>query len=95
MALIECVPNISEGVRTEVVTGIVEALRAIEGLHVLDVQSDATHNRSVLTLAGEPAVLRVALPRLCELTMASVDLRTHRGEHPRLGAVDVMPFIPL
>ena len=60
MALIECVPNISEGVRTEVVAGIVEALRAIEGLHVLDVQSDATHNRSVLTLAGEPAVLRVA-----------------------------------
>ena len=95
MALIECVPNISEGVRTEVVAGIVEALRAIEGLHVLDVQSDATHNRSVLTLAGEPAVLRVALPRLCELTIAEVDLRTHRGEHPRLGAVDVMPFIPL
>lgn len=95
MALIECVPNISEGVRTEVVAGIVEALRAIDGLHVLDVQSDATHNRSVLTLAGEPAVLRVALPRLCELTIAEVDLRTHRGEHPRLGAVDVMPFIPL
>jgi glutamate formiminotransferase len=95
MALIECVPNISEGLRTEVVAGIVTALRDIAGLHVLDVQSDPTHNRSVLTLAGTPEVLRVALPRLCELTMRAVDLRTHRGEHPRLGAVDVMPFIPL
>jgi len=95
MALIECVPNISEGIRTDVVADIVQDLRGIDGLHVLDVQSDPTHNRSVLTLAGTPEVLRTALPRLCELTMAAVDLRTHRGEHPRLGAVDVMPFIPL
>lgn len=95
MALIECVPNISEGIRTDVVAGIAQDLRGIDGLHVLDVQSDPTHNRSVLTLAGTPEVLRRALPRLCELTMAAVDLRTQRGEHPRLGAVDVMPFIPL
>ena len=95
MPLIESVPNISEGARPEVVAGIAEALRAVPGLHVLDVQSDATHNRSVLTLAGAPEALRAGILRLFERTLEVVDLRTHRGEHPRLGAVDVVPFIPL
>ncbi len=95
MAIIECVPNISEGVRTDVVQGIAAQLRAVQGLRVLDVQSDATHNRSVLTLAGDAASLRAAVPLLVELTTAAVDLRVHRGEHPRLGAVDVVPFIPI
>jgi glutamate formiminotransferase len=95
MAIIECVPNISEGIRTEVVAGIADALRAIPGLRVLDVQSDATHNRSVLTLAGDADSLRRAVPLLVSRTMEEVDLRTHRGEHPRVGAVDVVPFIPI
>lgn len=95
MAIIECVPNISEGTRTEVVAHIADSLRAVPGLRVLDVQSDATHNRSVLTLAGDPDSLRTAVPLLVARTMEVVDLRTHRGEHPRLGAVDVVPFIPI
>ena len=95
MAVIECVPNISEGRRTEVVAGIAEALGAVPGLRVLDVHSDATHNRSVLTIAGDAASLRAAIPLLFERTLEVVDLRLHRGEHPRLGAVDVVPFIPI
>jgi glutamate formiminotransferase / 5-formyltetrahydrofolate cyclo-ligase len=95
MAVIECVPNISEGRRTEVVAGIAEALGAVPGLRVLDVQSDATHNRSVLTIAGNAASLRAGIPLLFERTLEVVDLRLHRGEHPRLGAVDVVPFIPI
>jgi glutamate formiminotransferase len=95
MAVIACVPNISEGRRTEVVAGIAEALGAVPGLRVLDVQSDATHNRSVLTIAGDAASLRAGIPLLFERTLEVVDLRLHRGEHPRLGAVDVVPFIPI
>lgn len=95
MAIIECVPNISEGRRTDVIAGIADQLRAVPGLRVLDVQSDATHNRSVFTLAGDAAALREAVPRLVRLTRDAVDLRMHTGEHPRLGAVDVVPFIPI
>jgi glutamate formiminotransferase len=95
MALIESVPNISEGRRPDVVAGIADALRAVPGLHVLDVQSDAAHNRSVLTLAGDIEPLAAAIPRLFERAIAAIDLRQHRGEHPRVGAVDVVPFIPI
>ena len=95
MAIIECVPNISEGIRTDLVAKITDALRAVPGLRVLDVQSDATHNRSVLTLAGTADSLRTAIPLLVSRTLDVVDLRTHRGEHPRMGAVDVVPFIPI
>jgi glutamate formiminotransferase / 5-formyltetrahydrofolate cyclo-ligase len=95
MPIIECVPNISEGVRTDAVARIADALRAIAGLRVLDVQSDATHNRSVFTLAGDADSLRTAIPVLVTRTAELVDLRTHRGEHPRMGAVDVVPFIPI
>jgi len=94
-AINECVPNISEGVRVEVVEGIAEALRAIPGLRVLDVQSDATHNRSVLTLAGDAQALRIGIPVLFARAVEAIDLREHRGAHPRLGAVDVVPFIPI
>lgn len=95
MAIIESIPNISEGRRTEVITHIADRLRAVPGVRVLDVQSDATHNRSVLTLAGAAAPLRDAVLRLYEDTVAAVDLRHHSGEHPRLGAVDVCPFVPI
>lgn len=95
MALIECVPNISEGRRLEIVAGIADALRAVPGLHVLDVQSDSAHNRSVFTLAGDPEALAAGVVRLFEHAIAAIDLRQHRGEHPRVGAVDVVPFIPI
>jgi glutamate formiminotransferase len=95
MPTIECVPNISEGRRRDVIDGLAETLRTVPGLRVLDVQADATHNRSVFTLAGTAAGMSAGIPRLFEAAIAAIDLRTHQGEHPRLGAVDVVPFIPI
>ncbi len=95
MPTIECVPNVSEGRRTDVINAIAGTLRAIPGLRVLDVQSDATHNRSVFTLAGTAEGMAAGIPALFADAIAAIDLRTHRGEHPRMGAVDVVPFIPI
>jgi glutamate formiminotransferase len=95
MALIESIPNISEGRRTDVIQRISDNLKAVPGVRVLDVQSDASHNRSVFTLAGDAEPLKEAILRLYEQTVAAVDLRQHSGEHPRLGAVDVCPFVPI
>src|SRR6187549_3164001 len=93
--LIECVPNFSEGARPEVVEAIVAKVRAGSSARVLDLQSDASHNRSVLTLAGDAESLVKAILALVSACVPAIDLRTHKGEHPRLGAVDVIPFIPL
>jgi glutamate formiminotransferase len=95
MPIIECVPNVSEGRRPEVIQTITDAIRAISGVRLLDWSSDASHNRSVLTLAGEAQPLKHAILALFERAVALIDLRTHRGEHPRLGAVDVVPFVPI
>ncbi|MDB5102060.1 MAG: glutamate formiminotransferase [Cyanobacteria bacterium RYN_339] len=94
-ALIECVPNISEGRRLDVVNQIVEAVKATPGLKWLDQTSDPDHNRSVLTFLGEPAVLKAALDTLFTEVSKHIDLTTHQGGHPRMGAVDVVPFIPI
>src|SRR5262245_40761744 len=93
--IIECVPNISEGRRPEVVQEAVAALKRTPGLRVLDVQSDRDHNRSVLTVAGDEAALGAAIPALFDAALRSIDLRGHQGEHPRVGAVDVVPFVPI
>ena len=95
MAIIECVPNISEGRRSDVVATIVARLRAVPGVRVLDASSDASHNRSVITLAGDAASLKHAVLELFEAAIRDIDLRSHSGEHPRMGAVDVVPFIPI
>jgi len=95
MAIIECVPNISEGRRAEVVDACVDAIRRTPGVRLLDHSSDASHNRSVLTLAGDAGPLKQAVLALYEQAVARIDLRTHRGEHPRVGAVDVVPFVPI
>jgi glutamate formiminotransferase len=96
MPVIECVPNISEGRRADVVSAIAAAVgSASPGVRLLDVSSDAEHNRSVLTLAGDGPGLSTAVQALFEQTLAVVDLRQHRGEHPRMGAVDVVPFVPI
>lgn len=95
MTLLEAVPNISEGKNTEVVGALAEAVRAIAGVSLLDSSSDPDHNRSVLTLAGEPLPLRGALLEIYRLAVERIDLRLHRGVHPRVGAVDVVPFVPL
>lgn len=92
--LVECVPNFSEGRRPEVVEAIVDALRR-PGVSVLDVESDADHNRSVVTLVGEPeAVLEAAWQGIAAAARL-IDLDQHQGAHPRLGATDVVPFVPL
>ena len=95
MAIIECIPNVSEGRRPEVVEAIAAAIRAVPGVRLLDYSSDASHNRSVFTIAGDAAPLEAAVLALYERAVAAIDLRTHRGEHPRLGAVDVVPFVPI
>jgi glutamate formiminotransferase len=93
--VIESVPNVSEGRRTDVVDRLVQAIERVPGARLLDRSSDASHNRSVITLAGEPDPLKQAILALFEIAVAEIDLRTHSGEHPRLGAVDVVPFIPI
>ena len=93
--IIECVPNISEGRRPDVVEAVASAVRATPGLRILDVQSDKDHNRSVLTLVGDAESLRAGVVQMFEAALARIDLRSHRGEHPRLGAVDVVPFVPI
>ena len=93
--LIECVPNVSEGRRIEVVDAMASAIGTVAGARLLDRSSDRSHNRSVFTLAGDAAGVEAAVLALVERAVADIDLRTHRGEHPRLGAVDVVPFVPI
>jgi glutamate formiminotransferase len=93
--IIECVPNISEGRRPEIVDEIVERVRRVPQVRVLDVSSDADHNRSVLTLVGPPRAVEEAAIALFDAAIPRIDLRRHEGGHPRLGAVDVVPFIPI
>jgi len=95
VAIIESIPNVSEGRRLDVVEQLAAAVRAVPGARLLDYSSDATHNRSVFTLAGEAGPLKAAILALFERAVASIDLRTHQGAHPRLGAVDVVPFVPI
>jgi glutamate formiminotransferase len=94
-AIIECVPNISEGRVSASIEAIAAAVRASRGVRLLDVSSDTAHNRSVLTFVGDGPALKGAVLALFEAALPRIDLRTHRGEHPRMGAVDVVPFIPI
>ena len=94
MSLVECVPNVSEGRRADVIAAIAASIAA-PGVHLLDQSSDPSHNRSVYTFAGEASAVRDAAQRLVETAIGSIDLRTHEGVHPRIGAVDVVPFVPL
>ena len=95
MALIECVPNVSEGRRRAVVDDLAAEVRGVPGARLLDYSADPSHNRSVFTMAGDAAALEAAVLALAARAVATIDLRDHRGEHPRLGAVDVVPFVPL
>ena len=95
MALIECVPNVSEGRRADVVTALADAISKVDGVRLLDRSSDAAHNRSVLTLAGDALAVQRAVISLFAVALNLIDLRHHTGAHPRLGAVDVVPFVPI
>ena len=94
-ALVECVPNISEGRRAAVISKVAAAITAVPGVRLLDQTSDPDHNRSVFTFAGEPDAVLAAAHALTAVALGEIDMRGHRGEHPRLGAVDVVPFVPI
>jgi glutamate formiminotransferase len=93
--LVESVPNVSEGRRLDVVEQLADAIDSVDGVHLLDRTSDASHNRSVFTLAGPAGAVAEALDRLVGKAIETIDMEAHRGEHPRIGAVDVIPFVPL
>lgn len=93
--LIESVPNYSEGRRLDVVDRLAGATAGIPGAYLLDRTSDASHNRSVLTLAGEATAVERALESTLDVAIEAIDMERHTGEHPRIGAVDVIPFVPL
>jgi glutamate formiminotransferase len=95
MSLIECVPNISEGRRASVIEALAMEARSVPGVRLLDSSADPSHNRSVFTMAGNRIALRRAVLAMAWTAVHTIDLRTHRGEHPRVGALDVVPFIPL
>jgi glutamate formiminotransferase len=93
--LIESVPNYSEGRRMDVVDALATAVEAVPGVFLLDRTSDASHNRSVLTMAGDADAVVNALEATIEIAIRDIDMERHAGEHPRIGAVDVVPFVPL
>jgi glutamate formiminotransferase/formiminotetrahydrofolate cyclodeaminase len=93
--LVECVPNFSEGRRPEVIQAIVDAMRAVGEVWILDVQSDPDHNRSVVTMVGTPQAVAEAAYRGIEVATTQIDMEVQRGVHPRLGAADVVPFVPV
>ena len=93
--LVEVVPNFSEGRRPEVVDRLAAAVSATRGVHLLDRTSDASHNRSVLTFAGPVAAAADAMERAVGVAVDEIDMERQSGEHPRIGAVDVIPFVPL
>lgn len=93
--LVESVPNVSEGRRLDVVERLADAISGVGGVHLLDRTSDASHNRSVFTMAGPGTAISDALERLVAAAIDEIDMERHSGEHPRIGAVDVVPFVPL
>src|SRR2546428_502422 len=93
--VVECVPNFSEGRRKDVVDAIGSAIASVAGARVLDVQMDADHNRSVITFVGDRRAVSEAAFRGASAAVERIDMNVHRGEHPRVGALDVLPFVPI
>ena len=93
--IIECVPNFSEGRDAEKVEEIASSFRNSKGVKLLDIQKDGDHNRSVITVVGEPGPLKEAVILAVGKAIQLIDMGIHKGQHPRMGAVDVIPFIPI
>lgn len=93
--MLECVPNVSEGRSREVVADLERAITRVPGVQLASVHMDADHHRSVFTFLGAPEPVQAAALSLAHAVFAQVDMRTHHGIHPRLGALDVLPFVPL
>src|SRR5688500_13109520 len=93
--LVECVPNFSEGRDPVTIAALQDAVRGVEDVRLLDTHSDVDHHRTVLTFAGPPGPVAEAAFRAVREAAGRIDLRRHRGVHPRIGAADVVPFVPL
>ena len=93
--LIECIPNISEGREKVKIEAVLDAVRSVPGVTLLDAESDPNHNRTVITFLGAPDAVVEAAVRLAKKAAELIDLNVHQGEHPRMGAVDVIPLVPL
>ncbi len=93
--IVECVPNFSEGRRGEVIDALADAVRSIPGVRLLDVQADASHNRCVLSFVGDLSGVLAAALAASRRAVELIDMNAHSGEHPRIGAVDVIPLVPI
>jgi glutamate formiminotransferase len=93
--ILECVPNFSEGRDLKKIEKIIEPFRGRDGVKLLDYQNDEDHNRSVVTVVGEPQRLETAVIESMGVAIDVIDMRAHTGQHPRMGAIDVVPFIPV
>lgn len=93
--IVECIPNFSEGRDLAVVEALASAAKSVPGVTLLDYSSDPNHNRSVFTLVGDPEGIAEVAFRLCKLASEKIDMTKHEGEHPRMGATDVIPFVPI
>ena len=93
--LVQCVPNFSEGRRPDVIEAIVNAVRQTAGVRLADWSADPDHNRMVVTFVGPPALVRAAALAAAAVAVERIDIGSHQGVHPRLGALDVLPFVPL
>jgi glutamate formiminotransferase len=93
--VVECVPNFSEGRRKEIVDKIVHSISSASGVKILDVEMDADHNRSVVTFVGDQQSIQEGAFRGARAAVELIDLTKHKGEHPRMGALDVLPFVPI
>ena len=93
--IVECVPNVSEGRDPARLARVAAAVRATPGITLADVHADPDHHRTVFTFLGEPATVAAGAGALAEAVLAEIDMRKHRGIHPRIGALDVLPFVPL
>ncbi|GMC04168.1 hypothetical protein K4E_17060 [Enterococcus thailandicus] len=93
--LIECIPNFSEGRDEKVIEGLVNTAKSVNGVTLLDYSSDASHNRSVFTLVGDEEGIQEVAFQLVKYASQNIDMTKHHGEHPRMGATDVVPFVPI
>jgi len=93
--IVECIPNFSEARRPEVIAEIIKALEAVKGIHILDRHSDLDHNRTVITMVGDPAAVEEAAFLGISKAAELINLDNHSGAHPRIGATDVVPFVPI
>ncbi len=95
LSILECVPNVSEGRDRPVIEALAGAIRSVPGVRLVDIHTDGDHHRSVFTFLGPPAGVEAAAYALAEVALREIDMTTHHGIHPRIGALDVLPFVPL